>query len=429
MKTARLHQRFLLCSGVDTDTRKIRENSIFFALKGDNFNGNVFAEEALRKGAKYVVVDEKEYAKDSEEYILVKNSLEALQKLAIFHRNYLKIPILAITGSNGKTTTKELINAVLSKKYRTIATSGNYNNHIGVPLTLLTMDEETEFGIVEMGANHILEIEFLCTIANPDYGFITNFGKAHLEGFGGIEGVIKGKTELYKHLQERNKLIFLNIDDEIQRKHSNYKHTFSFGENPEADVQLEYKKGEKAEIIYNNTLFTSQFSGSYNARNIAAALSIGLYFKVNFDEIRQAIKDFKPGNNRSEVIPAGSNTIIMDAYNANPTSMHAALENFQNLKTNKQKIAILGDMFELGDEAATEHQLIVNHVKNSNFSETYLLGENFRNTEVQSDFIFKFKDIASLKKHIEETNYENCYFLIKGSRGMALERLLNSLKK
>ncbi len=429
MKTARLHQKFLLCSGIDTDTRKIRQDSIFFALKGENFNGNAFAEEALKKGARYAVVDQKEYAKNNEEYILVKDSLEALQKLAIFHRNYLGIPILAITGSNGKTTTKELINAVLSKKFKTVATVGNLNNHIGVPLTLLSMDEETEMGIVEMGANHILEIEFLCTIANPDYGYITNFGKAHLEGFGSLEGVIKGKTELYKHLQERKKLIFLNLDDEIQKKHSEYKHTFSFGQTPEADIHLQYKNDKKAGVLFNKTLFTSQLSGDYNSKNIAAALCIGLYFKVNFDDIQTAIQDYEPKSNRSQVISAGTNFIIMDAYNANPSSMHAALENFQKLETHKQKIAILGDMFELGEAAPTEHQIIVNFVKNSDFSETYLLGENFRQTDVNSDFIFKFKSIESLKQHLEENDYRNCYFFIKGSRGMALERVLDSIKK
>lgn len=429
MKTARLHQRYLLCSGVDTDTRKIRNDSIFFALKGDNFNGNEFAHEALEKGARFAVIDDKKYARNKSQYIVVKDALQALQKLAIFHRNYLGVPILAITGSNGKTTSKELINAVLSKKYKTVATSGNLNNHIGVPLTLLSMDEETEFGIVEMGANHLLEIEFLCTIANPDYGYITNFGKAHLEGFGSLEGVIKGKTELYKFLEEKHKLLFLNLDDDVQKKHSNYKHTFSFGETREADVNLSYPETEKAEVLFNKTRFTGQLTGSYNARNMAAALCIGLYFKVEFDDIQNALKDYEPKNNRSQVIPDGTNYIIMDAYNANPSSMHAALENFRKLKTNKQKIAILGDMFELGEASATEHQIVVNYVNNSDFSETYLLGENFKNTDINSNYIFKFKSIEDLKKHLEENNYENCYFLIKGSRGMALERVLDSIRK
>lgn len=403
---------------------------MFFGLKGENFNGNEFAAEALQKGARYAVVDDKKYAENKEHYIVVKNVLEALQRLAIFHRNYLGLPILAITGSNGKTTTKELVQAVLSRKFRTIATKGNLNNHIGVPLTILSMDAETEFGIVEMGANHQHEIEFLCSIATPDYGYITNFGKAHLEGFGSLEGVIKGKTELYKFLQEKHKLIFLNLDDEIQKKHHNYKHTFTFGESRLADVKMEYHTGlPRAQLLYNNTEFKSRLTGDYNTTNIAAALCIGLYFKVEFDEIQKAIQEYSPKNNRSQVIESGSNLIIMDAYNANPTSMHAALRNFEDLKTSKQKIAILGDMFELGSAAETEHQVVANFVENSNFSETYLLGDNFKRTNTSSDFIFKFKTMDSLKEHLQETNFENCYFLIKGSRGMALERALESITK
>ena len=403
---------------------------MFFALKGENFNGNEFASEALEKGARYAVVDDKEYAKNKEHYILVKDVLETMQKLAIFHRNYLGLPILAITGSNGKTTTKELVHSVLSRKFRTVATRGNLNNHIGVPLTLLSMDDKTEFGIVEMGANHLMEIEFLCSIANPDYGYITNFGKAHLEGFGSLDGVIQGKTELYKHLQEKHKLIFLNLDDEVQKKHHNYSHTFTFGESRLADVKLKYQSGlPTAQLIYNKTEFKSRLTGNYNATNMAAALCIGLYFKVEFNEIRKAIEEYSPQNNRSQVIESGSNLIIMDAYNANPTSMHAALQNFKELKTRKQKIVILGDMFELGSAAATEHQVIANFIENSDFSETYLLGENFRNTRTSSDFIFKFKSMESLKAHLEDSDFQNCYFLIKGSRGMALERALEAITK
>ncbi|SDS53548.1 UDP-N-acetylmuramoyl-tripeptide--D-alanyl-D-alanine ligase [Gramella sp. MAR_2010_147] len=430
MNTARLHQRFLLCSGADTDTRNIRKDSMFFALKGENFNGNEFAQAALQNGARYVVVDDKKLAKDKEDYILVKNVLETLQNLAKFHRNYLQIPILAITGSNGKTTTKELVHSVLSRKFKTIATKGNLNNHIGVPLTLLSMDAQTEFGIIEMGANHPLEIEFLCSIANPDYGYITNFGKAHLEGFGSLDGVVKAKTELYKDLQERHKLIFLNIDDEIQRKHEKYSHVFSFGESKDANVKVQYHTGlPHAQLNYNQTDFKSKLTGSYNTTNMAAALCIGLYFKVKFEEIREAIEHYSPNNNRSQVLETGTNTIIMDAYNANPTSMHAALENFSQLRTNKQKIAILGDMFELGSSATTEHQVIANYVQNSDFAEIYLLGDHFKNTDTSSNFIFKFKSIESLKEHLADSDFQNCYFMIKGSRGMALERVLDSIKK
>ncbi|MCM4157469.1 UDP-N-acetylmuramoyl-tripeptide--D-alanyl-D-alanine ligase [Gramella sp. AN32] len=430
MNIARIHQRYLLCKKVDTDTRNIKKGSMFFALKGENFNGNIFAEEALLKGARYVVVDEKNLAKDNESYILVKDVLDTLQQLATFHRKYLKLPILAITGSNGKTTTKELINAVLSRKLKVVATKGNLNNHIGVPLTLLSMDESTEIGIVEMGANHPFEIEFLCRIADPDYGYITNFGKAHLEGFGSLDGVIKSKTELYRHLQDHKKMIFLNLDDEVQLRHHNYSHTFTFGETREADVQVEYtESGEYAEVFYNQTHFKSKLTGSYNALNIAAALCIGLYFKVEFFEIQSAIANYSPDNNRSQIINHQSNSIILDAYNANPTSMTAAIHNFKNLKTKKQKIAILGDMYELGETSAEEHQAIVELISEGNIKETYLLGENFNATVFSNNYIFKFKTIQDLKKHLEEINFKNCYFLIKGSRAMALERVLESINK
>ena len=429
MKIAQLHQKFLLCSGADTDTRKIRNNSMFFALRGDNFDGNHFAAEALKKGARYVVVDDKKIAEKNESYILVKDSLQTLQNLALFHRKYLGLTVLAITGSNGKTTTKELINSVLSKKYRTVATKGNLNNHIGVPLTLLSMDSTTEIGIVEMGANHINEIGFLCSLANPDYGYITNFGKAHLEGFGSIEGVIQGKTELYKALQENKKLVFLNADDSVQEKHLNYSHTFSFGETEKANVKIQYDtSSSKASLKYNETLFESNhLIGSYNAINMAAALCIGLYFKVHFQDIKESLKNYSPTNSRSQIIEAGNNTILMDAYNANPTSMYAALENFNSITTPKHKVAILGDMFELGEAADHEHQMIVNFVDNSSINEIYLLGDHFQKVQTNSNFIMKFRDIESLKKHIKEGNFYNTYFLIKGSRGMALERVLEDL--
>ena len=429
MKIAQLHQKFLICSGADTDTRKIRNNSMFFALRGDNFDGNLFAAEALKKGARYVVVDDKKIAEKNESYILVKDSLQTLQNLALFHRKYLGLTVLAITGSNGKTTTKELINSVLSKKYRTVATKGNLNNHIGVPLTLLSMDSTTEIGIVEMGANHINEIGFLCSLANPDYGYITNFGKAHLEGFGSIEGVIQGKTELYKALQENKKLVFLNADDSVQEKHLNYGHTFSFGETEKANVKIQYDtSSSKASLKYNETLFESNhLIGSYNAINMAAALCIGLYFKVHFQDIKESLKNYSPTNSRSQIMEAGNNTILMDAYNANPTSMYAALENFNSITTPKHKVAILGDMFELGEAADHEHQMIVNFVDNSSINEIYLLGDHFQKVQTNSNFIMKFRDIESLKKHIKEGNFYNTYFLIKGSRGMALERVLEDL--
>ncbi len=427
MKIASLHQHFLVSSGISTDTRNILPNSIFFALKGANFNGNQFAAEALSQGANYVVVDEKTaIIPNDERYILVNNSLKTLQKLATFHRQFLGLSIIAITGSNGKTTTKELVNTVLSKKYKTKATKGNLNNHIGVPLTLLSMDEETEIGIVEMGANHPGEIEFLCNIAFPDYGYITNFGKAHLEGFGSIEGVIKAKSELYTHLKKHKKLIFLNQDDKNQKIHLPYNHYFSFGSKRTAKLKINYIEGDQfARINYNQTDFKSQLPGKYNAYNMAAALCIGLYFKVPFKEIQQAIEAYIPENNRSQVIKKENKTIYLDAYNANPTSMKASIENFSELKTPGQKMLILGDMLELGIYSEEEHQEIVNLVEISNFDETYLVGPNFGNTLVTKSTLIKFKNARTLKEHLKTIPIHNSNILVKGSRGLALEQLVD----
>ncbi len=429
MNIAQIHQLFLHCSGINTDSRKIRKDSLFFALTGKNFNGNLYAKEALKKGAKFAVVDEKIVTKKKEDaYIYVKDPLATLQTLATFHRKYLGIPILAITGSNGKTTTKELLNTVLSKKYQTIANHGNFNNHIGVPLTLLSMDEQTEFGIVEMGANHHHEIEFLCKIVLPDYGYITNFGKAHLEGFGSIEGVITAKSELYDHLIKYKKLIFLNLDDEVQNKKHLYRHIFSFGMHRNAHVKVTYPvSGSYAEVKFNQTEFKSQLIGSFNSVNIAAALCIGLYFKVPFKDIETAIKNYKPNNNRSQIIEKGSNTIIMDAYNANPTSMIAAIKNFAEVTTDQKKLLILGDMFELGESTSTEHQVIINLLKNTNFSQAFLVGEHFNRTHTDSPSILKFQSFKTLKEHLKEIPIKDSYVLIKGSRGMALERLLEDI--
>ena len=428
MNIARLHQHFLLSSGVSTDTRQIKKDSIFFALKGDNFNGNTYAVEAINKGAKLAVVDEPEYALETEHFVLVKNCLKTLQELASFHRKYLNLPIIAITGSNGKTTTKELINAVLSKKYKALATKGNLNNHIGVPLTLLSMDEETEIGIVEMGASHPKEIEMLSEITQPDYGYITNFGKAHLEGFGSLEGVIKSKSELYDNLKKNKKLIFVNTDDEIQRVQCNYSHSFPFGTGRRSKVKLSYPAASPyAQVEFNETIFESKLTGKYNALNIAAAVSIGLYFKVPVKDIQEAIAEYTPQNNRSQIIEKNSNTILMDAYNANPTSMLAALENFSEMKTNKDKVVILGDMLEVGESSKVEHQAIVNYIANSNFAEAYLVGENFRATETSKPSTLKFKTKESLKDHLKQSKIENSNILIKGSRGIALEEILEVL--
>lgn len=424
MDIQQLHSLFIKCNKVSTDTRKIESNDIFFALKGDNFNGNTFAKKALEAGAKYVVIDEIQYA-ENEQYIVFDNVLNALQQLATFHREYLKTPIIALTGSNGKTTTKELINSVLLKKYKTVATQGNLNNHIGVPLTLLSMNEETEMGVVEMGANHLKEINLLANIAKPDYGYITNFGKAHLEGFGSVEGIIKGKSELYDFLKNNKKLIFVNGNDPIQlNKTENSKRYIFSSDYKDSDVFIKLKEcNPNVTVTYNDSEIKSHLIGEYNFGNISAAIAIGHYFGVDSIQIKEAIESYVPTNNRSQIIDKGSNKIILDAYNANPTSMEAAIRNIHRL-SEQNKVLILGDMFELGKSAREEHQNIVNLITSLNFKNVFLVGKNFFETE-RNNVIKKFETFDDLKLKLQNSTIENSTILVKGSRGMALERVLD----
>jgi UDP-N-acetylmuramoyl-tripeptide--D-alanyl-D-alanine ligase len=399
---------------------------MFFALKGDNFNGNKYAPSALKKGAKYAIVDEAEY-NTSPETILVDNVLNSLQKLAKFHRKHLKAEIIALTGSNGKTTTKELIHAVLSKKYKTTATVGNLNNHIGVPLTLLSMTKHTEIGIVEMGANHQKEIEFLCHIAEPDYGYITNFGKAHLEGFGSVEGVITGKSEMYDYLISNNKLVFVNANDSIQITKTKMANRFSFGHDTnEIDLEIRFIEAQPfVKCKYQNLEIQSQLIGDYNFNNIAAAIAFGHYFKVDNHDIKNAIENYIPTNNRSQIINKGSNKIILDAYNANPSSMRAALLNFE--KQTGEKTVILGDMFELGNEAKKEHQTITDLISILDLNQIILIGENFYQSHTNSKNQTQYKSFEEFKNNFDFSKIKNQTILIKGSRGMALERILQLL--
>ena len=422
---ANLHSLFLECSSVSTDTRKIKKNSLFVALKGDNFDANTFAKEALEKGAKYVVIDNPTYLIDNRT-LLVKDSLIALQELAKYHRTFLGLPIIALTGSNGKTTTKELIHAVLSKKYNTLATIGNLNNHIGVPLTLLRFTKETEIGIVEMGANHQKEIEFLCQIAQPDYGYITNFGKAHLEGFGGVEGVIKGKSEMYDYLRGNNKMVFVNVDDSIQKEKSTNIKRFSFSLNDStADVKIStIEANPMVKIIFNNQTIQSHLIGIYNANNINAAITIGNYFKVSDELIKEAIENYIPENNRSQLILKNGNEIILDAYNANPSSMAAAIANFIQLEK-KNKIAILGDMFELGEESHNEHEKIVDLLINETSISTYFIGKDFYANQTSNTHLKFFENFENFAAFLKTNLPNNNLLLIKGSRGMALEKTLD----
>lgn len=423
-----IHSLFLKCDSVSIDTRKIGSNSFFVAIKGDNFDANTFAREALDKGASYVIIDNKEYYID-DRTVLVENSLIALQELAKFHRNYLKLPIIALTGSNGKTTTKELINVVLSKKFKTKATIGNLNNHIGVPLTLLSFNDQTEMGIVEMGANHQKEIEFLCDIAQPDYGYITNFGKAHLEGFGGVEGVIKGKSEMYHYLSNNDKLAFVNLEDPIQVEKTKALQSYSFGMNKDvANVNVTSVEANPfVSVSYGQYTISTHLIGLYNANNINAAIAIGTYFGVKGNDIKQALESYVPENNRSQLMTKGTNEIILDAYNANPSSMKVAIENFILLDKGN-KIVFLGDMFELGDESLLEHKGVVDLLMNQNDIACYFIGKDFyQNKTNQSNFFF-FENFDAFSDSIKNIKFENNMILIKGSRGMALERTLEFIK-
>lgn len=427
MEIKEIHEKFLSCATISTDTRKIQKGSFFVALKGDNFNANSFAEEALKKGASFVIIDDENYYID-ERTILVNDSLIALQDLAKFHRNYLKLPILAITGSNGKTTTKELINVVLSKKFETKATIGNLNNHIGVPLTLLSFTKETEIGIVEMGANHQKEIEFLCNIAQPDFGYITNFGKAHLEGFGGVEGVIIGKSEMYNYLAFKHHKAFVNLDDEIQNQKTENLDRITFSTNFEkANLYVkEVVSKPFVTVKYNEIVINSNLIGIYNANNINAAITIGKYFGVSDVQIKEALESYFPDNNRSQILIKDSNEIILDAYNANPSSMKVALENFIQIEKS-YKIVIIGDMFELGDESLKEHKAIVEQLKDTSDLDCYFIGNDFFTNKIEKSNFKFFRTFEDFSEYLKNNVFENKTILIKGSRGMALERTLEFL--
>lgn len=425
MKLETLYSHFLESSGICTDTRKITNNCLFVALRGENFNGNTFTKEALNQGAYKVIIDDISEHKNTGQTILCKNSLELLQKLATYHRQQLNVPIIALTGSNGKTTTKELINSVLSKKFNTTATKGNLNNHIGVPLTLLSMTKETEVGIVEMGANHKKEIAALCNIAQPNFGYITNFGKAHLEGFGSIEGVIEGKSELYTYLTSHKGTIFLNADDPIQKRlMGTYVSKIGFSQTDTTFYKINMLQAAPyVQIKIENKTITSNLIGAYNFTNVCAAAIMGKFFNVPMKAIKEAIESYVPTNNRSQLIEKGTNTITLDAYNANPTSMLAALEHF-NASNVSSKMVFLGDMFELGESAQEEHQHVVDYLSTSSINEIHLIGEHFSNTIKKATHIHQYKTFEALKEKLTKNSPSHTNILIKASRGMALERIL-----
>lgn len=432
MSISEIYDIYLKHPVVCTDTRKISSGCLFFALKGDKFDANQFAEEALNQGAAFAVVDDISVVK-SDKYVLVDDVLKTLQQLATYHRKALKIPVIGLTGSNGKTTTKELINAVLSQKYNTYATLGNLNNHIGVPLTLLAITEDKELAIVEMGANHQQEIAMLSEICQPDFGLITNLGKAHLEGFGGFEGVKKGKGELYTFLEEAGGTVFVNEDNphlQDMLKHRKFKETIFYGSsgkglvngkllanNPFLEVEWQYK-AETFKV-------KSQLTGTYNFENILAAIAIGLRLGLNADEINRGIASYAPQNNRSQVIKTNNNTVIGDFYNANPSSMQVAIDNIVKLEAT-DKALILGDMFELGEESLAEHTAIADKIQEHQFKGVYLVGEYFYELKDKYPYQF-FKTADACKEYLKENPLKNQLILLKGSRGMKLEVLLEVL--
>lgn len=422
-----IHHCFLQCSSVSIDTRNINPKSFFVALKGAKIDANSFAKVALEKGASYVLIDNKEFYVD-ERTILVEDTLRSLQDLAKFHRNYLAIPIIAITGSNGKTTTKELFQVVLSQKFKTKATIGNLNNHIGVPLTILSFTKETEIGIVEMGANHQKEISFLCGIAQPNFGYITNFGKAHLEGFGGIEGVIKGKSEMYDFIFKHNQTIFVYLDDSIQAQKTQEFNRFTFSK-ADLNANVYFEKVEANPFVclfFDGLTIQSHLIGLYNASNIMAAIAVGNYFGIKNDMIKFGIESYIPENNRSQLLQVKGNEIILDAYNANPSSMQVALDNFIELRK-EGKAVILGDMFELGEESEKEHQFIVSKMKKQSDFNCYFIGKLFYATRIENERLFFFETFEDFSNYLQKNTFQNTFLLIKGSRGMALERTLEFL--
>lgn len=422
-----LYQHYQTSTGVCTDTRKITKGCLFFALKGGNFNGNQFASEALALGARWAIIDQAQFHLEGQT-ILVEDVLTTLQQLANHHRNELDIPIIGITGSNGKTTTKELLSVVLKTKYKTHFTQGNLNNHIGVPLTLLAMPLDTQVAIIEMGANHVGEIEFLCKIADPTHGLITNIGKAHLEGFGGVEGIIRGKSELFRHLMDKNGVIFVNGASEPlmnMSKRMNRPHFYS------ATAPNAYCYGELMEvnpfIVFNyagHLNCQTQLVGSYNFENILAALAIGKYLGVKTQDALKAVASYSPTNNRSQVLETTSNKILLDAYNANPTSMAAALQNFEAI-THPCKVVILGDMFELGEYTQPEHLNIWKLATQGDFHQRFFVGDYFSGALGQQAEVFK--DKTQLKEFLKAHPIQDALVLIKGSRSVGLEELVQYL--
>ena len=423
MKIEDIYKIYQQYSSIQTDTRKLQKDDLFFALKGPNFNGNQFAKQALDSGSAYVVADEP-VGFDNEKIIYVNDVLETLQQLAKYHREQFSIPFIAITGSNGKTTTKELLHEVLTTTYITYTTKGNLNNHIGIPLTILKIKPDAEMAVIEMGANHLQEIAGYCEYAKPTHGLITNIGKAHLEGFGGEEGVKKGKGELFEYLKNHGGTIFVNTDDaavyDLGRSLNNVVFYGSKSQNAKGEIA---KNDPFIEVkIEDKNSFTIQTNlvGAYNLPNVLAAVCVGKYFKIRVEKIKGAIENYQPSNSRSQLIQRGSNSIILDAYNANPGSMKAAIENFAKMKGDK-KVLLLGSMMELGIESNKEHAAIISLIDQHQWNSVVLVGKNFG--EIKNYYI-NFENADQAKDWLKDQQFENAQLLIKGSRSMQMEKVL-----
>ena len=429
MKIEKLYSAFQKSTGVCTDTRTLKKGQLFFALHGPNFNGNEFAEKALEAGAAFVVVDQTSPLKENKQLIKVENTLATLQYLASYHRQKLNTPIIALTGSNGKTTTKELIRAVLSKKYKLLATHGNLNIHIGDPLTLLQLKKHHQLAIIEMGANHKNEIKSLCEIVQPKGGYITNFGKAHLEGFGSEQGVIEGKSELYHYLIKNNRQILINGDDPKQVELTKSFKVVQFGTKDLHEILIKPNniiKGE-LELTFEGKTFKSPLHGAYNLTNLAAAIAFGKLFEVPLKQIQEAVKVYQSDNNRSQKLMIKKIQIILDAYNANPSSMEVALQAFkQNPKENKA--VILGDMFELGSESQKEHENILQLCLDLEIETVFAIGTNFTKTQIEHPSLSKFETLTDFIHYLELREFNFEAVLIKGSRSMKLEDIIPFLK-
>lgn len=420
-----LYQKYLKNPVISTDSRKIEKDCLFFALKGANFNGNEFAEKALDLGAQYAIVDEKEFVKSSS-YILVKDVLTTLQQLANHHRRQFQIPFIAVGGSNGKTTTKELIHRVLAKKYKAFATPGNLNNHIGLPLTLLQIQLDTEIAIIEMGANHEGEIMELCEITEPTHGIITNIGLDHLEGFGSIEGVARANQELFYFLMKHQGLAFVNTqEDRLVDLAKGISEIKTYPETNDyfqaaimkSDFFLKFKT-EKGEVV------DTKLFGDYNFANVATALCIGKYFEVPSEDANEAVATYEPSNNRSQILEKGNNVILLDAYNANPSSMEKALANVSKV-SQKKKAVILGDMYELGVDSEKEHERLGKILSGMDLDMIILHGEEVKSALKHASNAYYFPDKFSLHNWLQDKALDNYFILIKGSRGIQLETVVN----